>query len=93
MTDLAMSTTVSRDEQILATDLGEEVVMMNLDSGEYYNLKGVAFRIWEIIENPTTLGDIVDTLRGEYQVDQKTCEKEVNAFARDLHEAGVLVLR
>ena len=90
--DPTMSTTMSRNEQILATDLGEEIVMMDLDSGEYYNLKDVAFRIWEIIENPTTLERIVETLRGEYNIDRDTCVREVNAFARDLHDAGVVNL-
>lgn len=88
--DITGASTIARNETILSTDLGGELVMMDLESGEYFNMKDVALRIWELIEEPKTLDLIAETLQSEYKVDPQTCVAETTAFIQQLHDSGVV---
>ncbi|MBV0913039.1 PqqD family peptide modification chaperone [Anianabacter salinae] len=85
-------TAVSRAEKVLATNLGDEIVMMDLESGAYFNMKDTALRIWDLIETPATLGALIDTLSTEYDVDRETCAKDVKTFIAELQGAEIVVL-
>jgi hypothetical protein len=67
-----------------STDMDGEVVMMNIDKGNYYGFNSVGSRIWEIIERPMSVEKIISTLLKEFNVDTKTCEDEVLSFLNGL---------
>ena len=43
-----------------------EVVIINLNTGDYYSLVNVGVRIWNLLEKTTTVEYIVNTLNNEY---------------------------
>lgn len=90
--EITGATTIARNETIMSTDLGGELVMMDLESGEYFNMKDVALRIWELIEEPKTVETIATLLQAEYDVDADTCAAETMAFIVQLQDAGVVKL-
>lgn len=72
------------------TDLDGDKVMMDLEKGQYFALNSVASRIWEEIESPVKVGNIVDKLLEEYEVDRCICEENVLEFIKSLDDAGLL---
>lgn len=86
------STTIERDEKILATDIGGETMMMDLEGGDYFNLSHVAHRIWQLIETPTTFADLIAVLHDEFNIDLDVCKKETLAFLEQMRDAGVIKL-
>ncbi len=78
------NTVISRSETLLFNNLGDDVVMMDIEQGSYYGLEEVAARIWELTENPVSVASICETLISEYDVPEQKCEQEVTAFIDDL---------
>jgi hypothetical protein len=68
------------------TDLSGEKVMIDFESGKYFMIKGAGNDIWDIIQEETTVGDIVDKLLSEYDVSREECEKSVDEFLGKLKE-------
>lgn len=68
------------------TDLAGEKVMIDFESGKYFLLKGVANDIWEMIQEPISLDEMVSKLLAEYDIDQETCESSVVKFLDQLKE-------
>ena len=68
----------------METKFAGQILMMSLDQGRYYALEAIAKRIWDLLEVPTALGEVVDRLLGEFEVDRARCEAEVLAFAKQL---------
>jgi hypothetical protein len=64
--------------------------MMSVEKGQYFGLEPVGSRVWELIEKPVKVAELIDGLLGKYDVDRETCEKDVLAFLEELHEAGIL---
>lgn len=89
---MALSDTdkLMKRDTVLSTDLGDEYVMMDIDSGDYFSLDGVSRRIWELLDTPASPDDLVTALIGEYDVDAETCKAEVTSFLQDLLDANIL---
>ena len=59
---LNSDTLVSKVQGVVAADLDGTKVMMSIENGKYYNLDKIGTQIWELLESPRTIGDIVTTL-------------------------------
>ena len=70
--------------------VGDETVLLDLESGMYFGLDGVGKRIWESIGDGLTLGETVAAVVSEYEVDEGQAQADVIEFARDLVERGLL---
>lgn len=87
------STTVVAARDLLATELGEDVVILNLGDGIYYSLDEVGARIWQMLASPVTLRTICDTIEAEYDVARAECEQDVRALVGTLASRGLVDLR
>jgi hypothetical protein len=75
----------------VAAEIGGEVVILNVASGEYFGLNSVGARIWSLIETPRRAVEIRDQLLLEYDdVDAEQCTEDLLSLLRDLHSAGLI---
>lgn len=81
---------VSKVEGLDVTDLNGEKVMMNIETGQYFVLNDVASRIWELIQEPIAVNEIIGNLLKEYAIDDKTCEAAVMSFLSKLNHAELI---
>jgi len=77
------SVVVAAREQ-LSCDLDGEAAILNLKNGVYYGLDPVGARIWNLIQNPTPVDTIVETLLDEYDVDAGRCREDIVGLLRQL---------
>ena len=76
----------------LAAKVGDELVMMSAEKGNYIGLSEVGARIWELIEAPQELEAVVAQLQTEYEVSSETCRVEVETFLNELVKHGAIAL-
>lgn len=80
---------VATKEQV-SSDLGEDAVILNLKTGIYHGLDAVGARIWNLVQEPKTVSDILNTLLQEYDVEPERCEREVGVLLQKLADAGLI---
>jgi hypothetical protein len=90
-TELARDTAVVRNPRLIAADMDGDLVMMSIESGEYFGLGGVGTRVWELIDTPRTLAQLTQAICAEYEVDAATCETDISRFLADLLANGLAV--
>ncbi|MHC1681573.1 MAG: lasso peptide biosynthesis PqqD family chaperone [Clostridiaceae bacterium] len=73
-----------------SSDMDGEIVMMDIDKGKYYSFNQVGSRIWNLIENPLAVSEIITTLLEEFNVDIETCEKAVLDFINRAYDEGII---
>jgi hypothetical protein len=66
------------------TDLDGEKVMIDFSSGKYFLLKGSANDIWDYIQNPVSVSEIVDKLMSVYDVPEDICRESTFSFLSQL---------
>jgi hypothetical protein len=55
-----------------------------------YTLNDVASRIWQALEHPMTVGQIVDLAAAEYEVVRDEAERDVLGFLEHLEARGLI---
>lgn len=92
-TDDALAPTIAlrRAEGLLAAAVGDELLMMSVKEGKYFNLNGVGARIWELLAEPVTPDGLVAALTAEYEVNDDTAREQVVEFLSALRARGLLV--
>lgn len=78
------------DKHLLSSSLAGETIMLNSNNGDYLSLNRVSTKIWELLENPIDLDEIVNQLLQEFEVSKATCELEVQNFLNQLIAANIL---
>lgn len=76
-------------EKSLSSQVDDELILIQGDSGAFYSLKSVGLDIWEQIEAPKALNEIARDLNDSYEVDPLECQAAVLKFADDLVRAGL----
>jgi hypothetical protein len=93
MPELTLDCIVQRDPEIIAAEADQDLVMVSIANGTYYGVSDVARAIWQAIEQPRKVSDLVDDLSCSYNVDRSKCEAETLSFLRDLLSERLLQVR
>lgn len=72
------------------TTIDDEIVVMNLESGDFFSLTGTARDIWLLIDGRRNEGALVAALAADYGVDEATIGPDVADFLTQLEAAGLL---
>jgi hypothetical protein len=84
--------TVRKQGDWLAAKVGDELVMMSAETGNYVGLTEVGARIWELLETPQDVSALCSNLLEEFDVTAETCRAEVDAFLNELTKYGAIAL-
>ncbi len=60
-------------EHLISSEMGDELVMMDFHNGNYIGLNRVGKIIWELIEAPVRVEDLINTLLGRFNVSREVC--------------------
>lgn len=91
-TELLSERTFQRSEGLLAAETGDELLMMSVELGLYFNLNAVGSRIWALLEKPRTLQEMAAVLLDEYEVSAQTVDTELRTFLSALHQRELLII-
>ncbi|ANF95853.1 lasso peptide biosynthesis PqqD family chaperone [Paenibacillus bovis] len=81
---------ITQNSNYIASDMNGEKVMLDIESGKYYNLGAIGGRIWDISEKPVTVDEIVAVLVQEYDVAQDVCKQQVSVFVEKMLQEGLV---
>jgi hypothetical protein len=82
--------TISRRGDWLSAKVGEDLVMMSAQTGDYVTLSRVGGRLWELVETPQTLEALCRQLVCEFDVTPEQCRADVEAFLEEMERHGVV---
>jgi hypothetical protein len=86
------SVVVASKEQ-LASSIGGETVILGLETGRYYGVASVGARVWQIIQEPSRIADIRNTIVAEYEVDPTVCETDLLALLKQMADGHLIEVR
>jgi len=78
------------DNNIISDVFGEEVVLVNLESGVYYSLRYSAAQIWIRLINQYSPTEIFADLIQIYRVDENDLMSDINLFFTQLLEDKII---
>lgn len=85
-------TVVCASQDQMSCDLNGEAAILQLSSGSYFGLDEVGARIWQFLQESTSVGDIVRELVEEYEVEEEACRADTVNLLAEMIEAGIVVI-
>ncbi len=79
-------------KNVIFEELGEEMVLLDLDGGTYYKLNGTGSRIWSLIGQHGDSDKVEQAIVAQYEVDPDRARREVAALVDDLEARGLVAV-
>lgn len=89
--DMDASQTVKPARRILAQPVASGFTILNLETGQYYELEGTAAHIWQAISETASPATIATRLARRFSVGQKMVLGDVLKLVDRLETAGLAV--
>ena len=78
-------------EKFISSGFGDEIMLMNLETGDYVGLNEVSADIFKLAEEKTTAKPIINFLLKKYNVEEEVCTQQVLTCIEDMMEKELLV--
>jgi hypothetical protein len=90
---LTLNAIIQRDPEVIAAEADQDLIMVSVATGCYYGLSDVAREIWDAIERPKRISDLIDDLTANYKIDPISCEQQTLSFLEALRDEGLLQVK
>lgn len=81
---------VTIPSQVMARQVGEETVILDLNSGTYFGLDPVGARIWTLLSEGKTAGEVCAVLLDEYEVEAERLQQDMSKLLDELVGRGLV---
>lgn len=93
MNSIDSKTIIVREKSIIASDMDGEMVMMSIETGKYYNLGKIGGMIWNLIETPILVSELIKLLIEKFEVDEKKCIEDTIPFLNQIAQHKLILIR
>ena len=80
----------SRNVDVIATDLDDELVLLNPATRAVFTLNDAGREIWMRLDDPATLDELVAVVVAAFAVDDATATHDVRRVLEELAVAGLV---
>jgi hypothetical protein len=78
-------------ERVLSVPIDDEAILLTVDSGKYFGIKGAMRHLLEDLRQGLTFGEMVALTCRRYGVDAALARQDLAAILPKLVDAGILV--
>jgi hypothetical protein len=68
----------------VSTTLGDESIVLELHAGTYFGVNEVGTTVWEFLQQPRQVAEVIAHVLQKYEVSAEQAEAEVIAFLQEL---------
>lgn len=77
---------------VMWTQIGDEVAILNSSTGTYFGLDAVGSRIWCLIAQKLSREQILETLLSEYAVDEAEAQRDLDELIEKLAKRALIMI-
>ncbi|CAK0752132.1 Coenzyme PQQ synthesis protein D (PqqD) [Gammaproteobacteria bacterium] len=88
---LILDSIVHRNDELLSAQVDDELVMMNIATGNYHSLDDIGARVWNLLSEPVSVMALCEQLTKEYEVEPTTCQHDVLTLLADMADQKMLL--
>jgi hypothetical protein len=84
MTKLTINSIVVVADEVVSCDLDGETAILDVKDGIYYGLDPVGAKIWNLIQKPILLEEVIKIILDEYEVNKDQCTNDIFELMEEL---------
>ena len=90
MQSIGLESSICRNPELLSVEMDGDLVMMSIESGNYFGVSGIGPQIWQLIETPRRVAELAEAICAEFEVDTETATADLKLFLGKLSENGMI---
>lgn len=90
---IAKYDTVSASPHQLSTNLGNESVILEFQTGTYFSVNDVGTAVWNYLQQPRHVTDVITHIVNKYEVSADQAEAEILSFLQNLVDKGLVIAK
>jgi len=79
-----------QNKTIVQSQIGEEVVMLDMESGFYFGLNSVASVIWGMLAEEIGFEQLINQLLAQFEVERLLCEADTQELLDQMLEKNII---
>ena len=87
-----LQSVISRNPEIIHSAMDGEVVMMSVDQGLFFGIDTIGIHIWNLLETPVKVEELIEKLMSRYKVEKADCENDTLLFLNDMLLKKVILI-
>lgn len=80
-------------DTVFAQEVDGEMVLLDMETENYFGLDGVGTSIWQDMQEKETLKEVFEALLEEYEVEAEVLQKDLSDFIEKLLESGLVEVK
>ena len=80
-------------DTVFAQVVDDEMVLLDMESENYFGLDEVGTSIWQAMQEKETLQEVFDALLEQYDVEAEVLERDLIDFVNKLVESGLVEVK
>lgn len=90
---LHMSSQYNLSQSVSFTQLDDEAVLLNLESGSYFGLNHVGVFLINELQKGASSDSAIETIAKEYNAPKEQVENDINALLKEMLQQNLLIKR
>jgi len=90
---MSLSRKVIFPDTVFAQEVDGEMVLLDMNSENYFGLDTVGTDIWQAIQEKETLQDVFEVLMDKYEVEEEVLKKDLLSFVEKLEKNGLIEVK
>ena len=87
-----LQTVIARNPDIIHSVMDDEIVMMGVEQGSFFGIDRIGSHIWNLLETPMKVEDLLAKLVLEYEVEYGQCKEDTLLFLNEMLKNKVILL-
>ena len=83
---------LQRSPQATHQNVGEEAILINLTTGDYFSLNDTGTAFWELLDGQRTIADCARLIAQDYEVEPAEVEADLLELAAAFKEEGLVIV-
>jgi hypothetical protein len=88
-----LDATFTIPHSVLSRLVGDETVILELESGGYFGLDPVGAHIWELMGKGKSFGELCEIMVKEYEVEHDRLERDIEALVAELTKRRLIMVK
>ncbi len=80
-------------DTVFAQEVDGEMVLLDMESENYFGLDEVGTAIWQAMQEYGTLQEVFNAMLEQYDVEKEVLEKDLSDFVEKLLESGLVEVK
>ena len=90
MTSLNLPSKIILSDDVLFQEVGEETILLNMQTEQYFGLNFVGTRIWQLLSSDGDAEKALQVLSQEYKADETTLRTDLELLLHELADKKLI---